>query len=735
MSYMTRQSNRRKRRVKEKKLLHLIRNPWFKWPALAIGFMISLSILVFIFILYGGGLIVDDRDLVLPATTTIVTEEGNQVGRLFTENRKLVTLDQIPDDVQSAFIAVEDERFYSHAGVDFRSVVRAVYRDIVAFDKVEGASTITQQLAKNLFLDNSKTWMRKTQEVMASIYLERYYTKNEILELYLNQVYFAHGVYGVGTAADYFFDKPVEDLTVSEGAMLAGMIKGPNLYSPYIDKDRAVARRNIVLGQMNRIGELTTEEMLTLQGQTLSVQEQSTVSKPWLDDYIDSVLIEAENTYQLSRDELRRGGYQITVYLDETAQKIAYEELNKDDYYNGSSSNVEVAFTLMDQETGQLKALIGGRDFRIGDYNRLFAERQPGSVMKPLAVYAPAMMQGYEPYVLLDDREQDFDGYTVRNVDGQYAGQVSMYEAVTVSKNTSAVWLLDQIGINESKSYLEKMSINLPDEGLALGLGGLEYGLTPIQVAESYRTFIHGGEWIEAHTIAEITDRNGEVVAVATPKVEQVFTEQVAWNMLRMLENVVLEGTGNVGDYQKALAGKTGTTQHPHVPGYAKDSWFAGVTPEYVTSLWIGYDHSDADHYLKVGSRAPTMATKAILNEIDQIKTLAHTFEQPEGVEEVVTPIHLPTIVDLNASFKLGGWTLVQGELNWTVDSDERIIYQVYRVSEAGDVKIGEVKGKGNFTITDTQLFNAHDYYVVPYDPLTDQTGEPSNVTRLSFRY
>src|SRR5699024_3073883 len=264
----------------------------------------------------------------------------------------------IPDHVQEAFIAIEDQRFYSHAGVDFQSVVRALYRDIIALDKVEGASTITQQLAKNLFLTNDKTWMRKTREVMASIYLERHYTKDDILELYLNQVYFGHGIYGVATAADYFFGKPVELLAIGEAALLAGIINAPNYYSPHIDEERAIERRNLVISQMEGAGFLDLEEMLAIQGQTSTVIDPVDRNEPWLDDYLELVIREAEELYQISRAELQRGGYQITVYLDPDIQKIAYEHVQNDEFFHGSEDNVEVAFTLLDQETGRLRAAL-----------------------------------------------------------------------------------------------------------------------------------------------------------------------------------------------------------------------------------------------------------------------------------------------------------------------------------------------------------------------------------------
>lgn len=713
----------------------LLKRPWLKWSVLMVSTFIGLSVIVFLFIIYGGRLVVDEKALVLPATTLVVTEDGDYAGRLYQENRQLLELDEIPEHVREAFIAIEDRRFYSHAGVDFKSVMRALYRDIITLDKAEGASTITQQLAKNLFLTNDKSWMRKTQEVMASIYLERHYTKNDILAFYLNQVYFGHGVHGVGTAADYFFGKSVEELTIAEGALLAGMINAPNYYSPHIDEERALERRNLVISQMQQAGYLETEEMLSLQGQTLTVIDPVDRNLPWIDDYLELVIREAEELYQISRSELQRGGYQITVYLDPIAQRIAYEQVQNDDFFHGSEENLEVAFALLDQEHGQLRAALGGRDFSIGDQHRAHVERQPGSVIKPLAVYGPALSEEYSPYTMLDDTERDYDGYQVRNVDERYQGEVSMYDAVTVSKNTSTVWLLDQMGISTSKSYLEKMQIVLSDDGLALGLGGLEYGLTPLQVAEGYRTFIHQGEWAAAHTIAKIEDRNGQVIAEANPMTKQVFTKQASWYMLRMLENVIDEGTAQAGEYSKALAGKTGTTQHPQVPGQAKDSWFAGITPDYVTSLWIGYDTSDQDHYLTVGSQAPTELTKSILTAIDQEQALTAEFTPPSDVEELPEPIKLPVIEDLDVSFKLGGWRLVQGELSWTPANDERVIYHIYQVTEADDSGqyLGRVEGEGRFTLTDISIFDESSYYVVPYNPLTDRTGTPSDPITLSL--
>ncbi|MCT2535583.1 PBP1A family penicillin-binding protein [Aquibacillus koreensis] len=672
----------------------------------------------------------------MPSTTTIVTQDGEVVGEMYEENRQLVTIDQIPDHVEDAFLAIEDNGFYDHAGVSFSAVMRALYRDVIAMAKVEGGSTITQQLAKNLFLENDKTWMRKTKEVMASIYLERTFSKKKILELYLNEIYFAHGIYGVGTAATFYFNKPVEALTVPEGAMLAAMAKAPNTYSPLNNPDKAKARRDLVLQQMNRFDMLATEETMELQGKTLGINQSEQLEKPWLDDYLDIVIKEASDKYQLTRDELKRGGYQIEVFMDETAQEIAYETLQDDKNFFGSTEGVQASFVLMEQNTGQLHAILGGRDFRLGDLHRAKVPRQPGSTIKPIAVYGPALeLEQYKPYSLLEDKSLSYDGYTVSNADGSFDGEVTMYDAIKSSKNTTAVWLLDQVGIGYSKSYLEKMNISLPDQGLAIALGGLEEGLTPIQLVESYRPFIHGGEWTDAHTIGRIYNRNGEVIGEVNPEKNQVYTPQVAWDMLRMLEAVVVSGTARAGDISIDLAGKTGSTQHPNVPSAIKDAWFVGITPVYVSSMWMGYDQTDETQYLSKGSEAPTIATKDILNELSKQQQLDQHFEIPDGVVDLQKPISLPTINDLDATYQIGGFSLLRGELTWTESADERVIYHVYKKENGDDVKVGEVKGKGSYKIDSVNIFQSATYYIVPYNTLTDQEGTPSNEANLSIDF
>lgn len=705
-----------------------------KWVLLLFSLIIIMGIVGYAIILFGGNLVVDEEDLILDETTIIETDNGEIIGELYNENRTPVDIERIPNHVKEAFIAVEDRRFYDHAGVDFQSVVRAVYRDIIAMAKVEGASTITQQLSKNLFLHNDKTWMRKTKEVMAAIHLERKFSKEKILELYLNEIYFGHGLYGIETASQKLFSKSVEDLNVTEGALLAGLAKAPNGYFPIDHPEKAKTRRNIVLQAMDDAGKLSTEERIKAQGRTLGLQVKENHQNPWVDSYIDLALQEAKRKYQLSNGELKRGGYRIVVNLNENAQQIAYEQFKNEKYFPGNTPGTEGAFVMIEQDSGKIVAAIGGRDYKIGDLNRVTVKRQPGSTMKPIAVYGPAMMQeSYQPYTLIPDQKMEINGYSAANYDDQYEGAVSIYEALVESKNTSAVWLLNQIGVPYAKDYLNKMDISITDKGLAIALGGLSKGLTPLKMAESYRAFASGGETIDSYAISRIYDNNNEIVYQGNATETAVFSPQVAWNMTSILDSAVKNGTAKAGDYSKALAGKTGTTQHPHVAGMVKDAWFVGYTPQFVSALWMGYDSSDKKHYLTAGSEYPTKLTKVILSELDKQETMTAAFEKPENVNDLPQPIKLPEEVKLTAKYVFGGFSLFKGKLQWSQSQDDRVVYHVYQEKDGIDERIAKVEGKAEYIIDGINILKNPSYYVVPYDPFTKLEGEKSNTVKLSM--
>ncbi|MHA6251658.1 transglycosylase domain-containing protein [Oceanobacillus sp. CAU 1775] len=719
-----RRQDRRKKSIKKR----------FKWILISLAIAFALGLFGFISIIYFGSLVVDDDKLILYETTTIETADGEVIKEIYTENRNYIPIEQIPDHVKNAYIAIEDQRFYEHYGVDVKSIARAVYKDIVAMSKVEGASTITQQLAKNLFLHNEKTWSRKIKEAMAAVYMETQMTKDEILELYLNEIYFGHGLYGIEKASNFYFSKSTSDLTVAEGALLAGLAKAPNGYSPINHPDKALERRNLVLTIMQNTGMISTETKQLEERKNLGLQIKEAESKPWADSYVDLVVKEAQEKQNITSDHLSKGGYRIVVALDEEIQRIAYEKFKDDDYFPGNTAGVEGAFVMMEHESGRIVSAIGGRDYQLSNLNRVTVNRQPGSTFKPLAVFGPALMQPekYNAYSLLPDGEHTNETYLAANVDGVYAEIVTLYDSIVASKNVPTIWLLDQIGIAESKSYLDKMDMPITDEGLAIALGALSEGVSPLDIMEGYRTFAANGNGIESYAIEEIYDKNDKLIYQAEKNEKEVFNPQVAWDMTEMLSKAVENGSSQAGEYSKALAGKTGTTEHPHVEDQVKDAWFAGYTPEYVTALWMGYDVSDKDHYLTGGSSYPTRLTKDILTEVDKIKPLGESFERPSYVEALPEPIQIEAVTNVKATYELGGFSLVKARITWDALGDDRIVYRIYEERDGIDRRVGEVEGESEYVINHA-LFKNKGYYVVAYDPLTKLESRKSETVKLEF--
>lgn len=710
----------------------LLQSKWMRLVFIT-GAAFVLALIAYTTILYGGSLIVDDEKLIISPPTTIETADGEIIWYLYDEFRLPVKLDDIPEHVQDAFIAIEDRRFYSHTGVDIRSIARAVYRDIVARDKVEGASTITQQLAKNLFLTNDKSWWRKIKEAMIALHLERVYTKEQLLEMYLNIIYFGQGQYGLEAASNRFFHKSVKDLTLEEGALLAGIIKAPNGYSPVDHPEKALERRDIVLQMMEQLSLISKEEMNKAIDKEIELNISQRSTNQAHHTIADLAIREAEQLYGLTLDDLKAKRYRIVTSMDADIQEIVYDQFQYDGYFPGNDKEtVEGAFVMIDEKTGQIIAAQGGRNYIRGNLNRVHEKRQPGSTLKPLAVFAPALESGdFGPYSMLPDELREWEGHEVRNYDNRYDGSVSLYDAVKRSKNTSSYWLLNEIGIPYAKQFLKDMYMDIEDKGLSIALGGLKEGISPLQLAQGYRTFIHSGEVITAHTILEIYNNENKLIASAQPETEKVFSEQVAWDMTEMLKDVVKSGTAQAGSYAYELAGKTGTTQHAVVEGETRDAWFVGFTPEYVSALWIGYDVSDEKHYLTGGSSYPTQLTKAIFSEVAQSKELVQTFSKPEGVQALSAPMELPVITDLVGSYAFGGLKILKGKLQWTGSNDNRVVYKIYERNGQDVTLIGEVTGDEEFIIDEFMLFRQRAYYVVPFDPLTEQDGEKSNEITL----
>ncbi|PAY13289.1 MULTISPECIES: transglycosylase domain-containing protein [Bacillus] len=691
-------------------------------PIIILVLTAFLALIGYISIIFLGHYVIDEKKLILHASSKIVDQNGDEVASLYTENREPVSINEIPKGVREAFISVEDKRFYEHHGIDVKSVGRAVYRDILAGGKVEGASTITQQLAKNIFLTHDKTFLRKTKEVIIAINLERDYSKDKLLEMYLNQLYFGHGVYGIQAASHYYFNKEVKDLTVSEGAVLAAIPKAPSTYSPVLHPDKSKERRDTILGMMNDQGYISAKEAVSAQGRTLGLNVKKQSETPWFDSYIDLVIQEAEDKYSISGEQLLQGGYTIKVPLDSKLQKTAYQVMKEGSYYPGTDQDAEGSAVFINNKTGGVEAAIGGRDYTAKGYNRVTAVRQPGSTFKPLAVYGPAMQEKkFKPYSLLKDELQSYGDYTPKNYDGRYEGEVTMSDAITYSKNAPAVWTLNEIGVETGKSYLKANGIDIPDEGLALALGGLEKGVSPLQLAGAFHTFAANGTYTEPYFISNITDEDGETIADHKEEGKRVFSKQTSWNMTRMLQQVVKKGTATSGTYQGDLAGKTGSTSYTGVSGATKDAWFAGYTPNITGAVWMGYDKTDQNHYLKGGSAYPTRMFKDILTQAGETGS---AFAKPKKVKELESPIELEPVKTLTADYTFRAAGLFTIELKWDAQEDDRAVYRIYVNKDGKETLLDSVEGKGSYEIPYANLFSGASYKVVPYNTQTKKEGE-----------
>ncbi|CAG9612948.1 Penicillin-binding protein 1F [Bacillus rhizoplanae] len=690
-----------------------------------IGFVsiFIFAIVLYKLIIFAGGYMMDEKRLVFHSSSRIVDQKGKEITKLYVENRELVHIEDIPTFVQQSFLAVEDSRFYKHHGVDFSSIIRALYRDILAGEKVEGGSTITQQLVKNVFLSHEKTLFRKMKEVAIAFHLEQKYTKQQLLEMYLNHIYFGHGAYGIQAAAKFYFNKDAQQLTVEEGAMLAALPKAPNSYSPFLHPEKSKERRDLILSLMHKQGYLSAEETVRYQGKTIALHTNRNEQELAYMPYIDMVVDEAARTYGLSHQEVLRGGYTFVVAMDDKMQKVAYEQLQNIRNFPMQDDEIQGAVLLMDSKTGGIRAAVGGRHYIARGLNRIYTKRQPGSVLKPLLVYAPALeTKKYTPYSLLTNEQSSFDGYEPRNYNNQYSKEVTMYDALLESANVPAVSLLHEIGVEEGMRYLEKGDIYIPEHGLSTALGGLKEGVSPFELVKMYRAFVEGGKIVEPHVIEKVLNRHGEIIGQATGKEIKIFSKQTAWYMTKMLEGVVKEGTAQDGVYKGALAGKTGTTSLPNQENGARDVWFVGYTPDLVGTVWMGYDRTDDKHYVRGSSAYPTNLFKTILAKVNVQGE--KKFAQPRGVETIGMPIRLSKVDGLEAKLTFTPLGLFTAKLTWNQLSDKRVQYRIYKIDNGKATHIDTVTGKGEYEVKFMNVFKTPRFYVVPFNPQTNREGE-----------
>lgn len=612
----------------EKGLLKYLNKKLVKRIALIVG------VFIFSLMLGAGGVVLvwgsenipvwNPKGLDPQLTTFIYDKNKSIVAELHArENRVYVTSKQVPQELKDAFIATEDNRFYEHNGVDMRAIARALVVNFKGGRAEEGASTISQQLIKNTFLTPEKTIKRKFQEVYLSIRLEKEFSKEEILEMYVNRIYFGHGAYGVEAAAKTFFGKHVKDLTLSESALLAGIPRRPSTYDPYRHKKEAELRRNTVLDLMlkYRYIDNDTAQRAKKEPIKLSQLKEPTYKYPF---FVDHVIEEAKEKNIINEEQIYQGGLRIYTSLDPRAQKITQAAFaNPNNFPRGRrDQQVQGSMVIMDYRTGEIKAIVGGRkhEARLG-YNRATQlSRQPGSTFKPVVVYAPALEKGYSSRTVLVDSPVTFGKYSPKNADGRYRGSISMEEALKNSINIYAVKMLNKIGIGEGYEFAQKMGFDLvrSDYGYPLALGGLTNGTSPLKMASAFGTFADSGQQVQAHVINKITDSKGTALYEAEPRPKKIMKPANAIVLTQMLKEAVDHGTGTNARMNRPVAGKTGTTQLPFkgASGH-KDVWFVGYTPELVAAVWMGYDHTDRRHYLNTyGGDYPAGMFRKVMSKV-----------------------------------------------------------------------------------------------------------------------
>ncbi len=536
-------------------------------------------------------------------TLLIYDMDGNETAALYNqENRVYLPIDKIPGYVKDAFIAIEDARFYEHHGVDIKRLIGAFVNNLTN-SNIQGGSTISQQLVKLTSLTGVQTMSRKLQEAVMAYELEQAYSKDEIFEMYLNYIYFGNGAYGIEAAAKTYFGVHADELTLAQAALLAGVIKGPSHYAPHLNLEKSTTRRDLVLSEMNKLGYISEKQMRQAQAEEVALIEKPQAKYGY---YMDMVLSEAEQILSLDSEELLSSGYRIYTTLDQDIQN-QLETLYKDNKAfppNASDGDpCQSAFCVLDSKTSEIRAIVGGREYetRRGLNRGIDIKRQPGSAIKPVIVYAPAMEKlGYSPTTLVLDEKEDFNGYVPKNFSDSYAGWVTMREALAKSLNLPAVRVFEKLGVQVGKLYASSVGIpfDQKDVGLTLALGGFTTGVSPLTLCNAFTPFANGGYYSHPSCISKIEDGRGKVVYERPASKVSVLSKETAFLMTSMLETAADTGTARrVNVPGVTIAAKTGTSGSTATEGN-KDAWTVAYNPEYTMCSWMGFDSTDAAHSL-----------------------------------------------------------------------------------------------------------------------------------------
>lgn len=594
----------------------------------------------------GAGFLLSITGTLPDVSQTLSPAASSQIydckGRLITtvhaeQNRLPVKLADTPKDLQNAFIAAEDIRFYKHHGIDPIGIARAVVSNIRHRDATgQGGSTITQQLARNAFLTQEQTLKRKLLEAVLAVEIENKYTKAEILEMYMNQIYFGQGAYGVQTASHVYFGKDVKDLNLAQCAMLAGLPNSPNYYSPFHNLQAAKYRQGVVLDQMAKYGYISQEQANEAKAQDLGlVKPGSNQDDNKLASYfVNYVVQQVSDKYDSSA--IYKEGLKIYTTLDLDMQKDAENAVNKD-LPKGTKNAKGItqpqgALLAIETKTGDVKAMVGGRGE--DQFNRATQMyRQPGSAFKPFT-YVTALEKGMSPNMMLDNSAVSFaGGWSPQNYGHTTGGPVTMTEALVKSMNIPTINLANKVGMSNVIKTAEKCGISslvdsgkYSDNNLSASIGGLSKGVSLWDMAQAYSVFANNGQLIKPRVILKIEDRNGNILEDHTGEsdAEQVLDANAVARLNVMLQQAVMRGTGRNAYFGRPVAGKTGTTNGAH------DAWFVGYTPNMVTAVWIGDDTSTNAGY--TGGTIPATIFRDFMSQATASQS-ASSFNIPASIQ------------------------------------------------------------------------------------------------------
>jgi 1A family penicillin-binding protein len=533
------------------------------------------------------------RTYVPTETTYIYDIKGTLLTSIHDEaNREVVPLDEISPNLKRAVLAIEDSHFFLHHGINPGGIARAFVANLEQGETVEGGSTLTMQLVKNLFLSPKRALSRKAAEAVLAIRLEQILSKDEILELYLNQVYWGHNLYGIETASQSYFNKSASELTLAESAMLAGIIQAPEDYSPFVNYPLAKQRQAVVLNRMRELKWITAEEEAQARKQPLLVGRVTSFRQSKLPYVTDAVIQELSRRF--GRDAVLKGGMRVQTTIDMNFQRMAEKTVQRWHdtlYYRGvfyGRDNGQIALVAVDPRTHFVKAMVGGAGFEKSQYNRAIqARRQPGSAFKPFVYYTAFATGKFSPASVIADSPVSYrDGngyYSPQNYGGGFSGAVSIRKALEVSLNVPAVKLGQWIGLNKVIEVCRTLGMTSPMEPvISLPLGAID--LTPMEMAGAFATFANNGWHSEPTFIVQVTDSRGNMLLDNTPKPKLVLDPWAVASLNSVLQGVITSGTAKNARIGRPAAGKTGTTSSE------RDVWFVGYVPQLSTAIWVGND-------------------------------------------------------------------------------------------------------------------------------------------------